>query len=542
MSRRVILALDNYEVFRLMDTWLRQVFVPSLGDNTRLLLVGREPPSPLWLIAREWQGLFQSLTLEPLGNTASLNILRRAGLGEKDAVRINRFARGHPLALKLAASAALERPGLNLREETVHKVVQELTRICLADINDSVVRRALEASSVVRRITRSTLAAMLCDMPADLFDRLRAISLLENRPDGLMLHDAVRNSIATSLRAADPRAYREYRRAAWRQLRGEFRSAAGPDLWRYTADLIYLIENPVVREAFFPSESPQFAVEPAVADDGKQIRQIITKHEGTQAAKTIAFWWDNQPAAFRVARDGSERVAGFYCMFDPYTANETLLVQDPVVSIWWNHLRDHRVESNERVLFLRRWLSRAEGELPSPAQAACWLDIKRTYMDLRPNLRRVYITVRDLPTYAPVAVKLGFRPLSDRNVILDGNVYHTAMLDFGPASVDGWISGLVAAELGVEENDILDVEARELTIDGVRVDLTKLEFEVMHYLSRNEGKAITRDQLLDDVWGQSYHGGSNVVDVIIRSLRNKIGARSGMIETVRGVGYRFRRS
>jgi DNA-binding response OmpR family regulator len=116
------------------------------------------------------------------------------------------------------------------------------------------------------------------------------------------------------------------------------------------------------------------------------------------------------------------------------------------------------------------------------------------------------------------------------------------MLDFGFSSVDGWISGLVAAELGVEEIGILDVDARGLVLDGVRVDLTKLEFDVLRYLIQNEGKAISRDKLLDDVWGQTYHGGSNVVDVVVRSLRQKIGTRSETIETVRGLGYRFRSS
>ena len=116
------------------------------------------------------------------------------------------------------------------------------------------------------------------------------------------------------------------------------------------------------------------------------------------------------------------------------------------------------------------------------------------------------------------------------------------MLDFGPASVDGWISNLVGTELGVGEEKLLDAEARELVLDGARVNLTKLEFDVFHYLSQNDGKAISRDRLLDDVWGLSYHGGSNVVDVVIRALRKKIGPRADMIETVRGVGYRFRNS
>ena len=88
----------------------------------------------------------------------------------------------------------------------------------------------------------------------------------------------------------------------------------------------------------------------------------------------------------------------------------------------------------------------------------------------------------------------------------------------------------------MEEEKVLDTDARELVLDGARVNLTKLEFDVLHYLSQNDGKAISRDRLLDDVWGQSYHGGSNVVDVLIRALRRKIGPQAEMIETVRGVG------
>jgi hypothetical protein len=229
-------------------------------------------------------------------------------------------------------------------------------------------------------------------------------------------------------------------------------------------------------------------------------------------------------------------------MFDPSCVPETFFTKDPLVFNWWQHLRGHRVQNTEKVLFLRRWLSWDEGESPSPVQAACWLDIKRTYMELRPNLRRVYLSVRDLTPYAPVALKLGFSPLSECAGEMDGDPYHTAMLDFGPASVDGWISGLVAAELGIEEEKVLDTEARELVLDGARVNLTKLEFDVLHYLSQNDGKAISRDRLLDDVWGLSYHGGSNVVDVLIRALRKKIGPQADMIETVRGVGYRFRKN
>ena len=72
-------------------------------------------------------------------------------------------------------------------------------------------------------------------------------------------------------------------------------------------------------------------------------------------------------------------------------------------------------------------------------------------------------------------------------------------------------------------------------IDG----LTKLEAEVLAYLRRHEGRPVERAALLRDVWGYDWTGGSNVVEVVVSSLRRKLGDRAGALETVRGVGYRI---
>jgi tRNA A-37 threonylcarbamoyl transferase component Bud32 len=452
LDTRVFLALETYEVFRLMDTWLRQVFVPALPENVRVILIGRESPTPVWLTAPEWQGLFGSIALGPLNDQEALELLLGAGVREKDTQRINRFARGHPLTLKLAASAALERPSLDLQDVAEHKVIRELSRLFLEDVGDPATREALEAASVARRITQSLLGAMLPDSSAqETYEKLNALAFVESTRDGLRVHDAVHEAIGASLHAADPSRYLEYRRAAWRQLRNEVRKAGTTELWRYTADMLYLIENPVVREAFFPSSSQQLAVEPARDDDNTAIHEIAEKHEGPDAARFLRLWWDHKPQAFHVVRGEDGSIVGFYCCFDPNTVDPTYLQKDPLMKLWWRHVQDNRVPENQMVLFLRRWLSYDHGEAPSPIQAACWLDIKRTYMELRPKLRRVYLTVVDLPTYAPVAVKLGFCPITDAAIDLDGATYQTAMLDFGPSSVDGWLSGLVADELGIEE-------------------------------------------------------------------------------------------
>jgi class 3 adenylate cyclase len=70
-------------------------------------------------------------------------------------------------------------------------------------------------------------------------------------------------------------------------------------------------------------------------------------------------------------------------------------------------------------------------------------------MEFRPSLRRLYTTVTDLETYAPIVIPLAFAPVTEANVEIGGITYHTAVLDFGPSSVDGWLANLCEAELGI---------------------------------------------------------------------------------------------
>ena len=78
--------------------------------------------------------------------------------------------------------------------------------------------------------------------------------------------------------------------------------------------------------------------------------------------------------------------------------------------------------------------------------------------------------------------------------------------------------------------------------DQTPVTLTKKEFDLLNYLWLHEGMAVTRDELLNDVWGYEFTGDTNIVDVYIRYLRQKIDDRFGIktIHTIRAVGYMFR--
>ena len=90
----------------------------------------------------------------------------------------------------------------------------------------------------------------------------------------------------------------------------------------------------------------------------------------------------------------------------------------------------------------------------------------------------------------------------------------------------------------------MDVERHQVSVRGQSVELTKKEFDLLHQLLENKGRVLTREALLDSVWGFDFVGETNSVDVYIRFLRSKIDEAFGikLIHTVRGVGYVIRES
>jgi len=84
----------------------------------------------------------------------------------------------------------------------------------------------------------------------------------------------------------------------------------------------------------------------------------------------------------------------------------------------------------------------------------------------------------------------------------------------------------------------IDVEARQVTVDDQPIDLTTSEFDLLRVLAENRGRVLSREQLLERVWGGEYFGEMRVVDVHLGHVRQKL-THPDLIATVRGVGYRF---
>lgn len=120
------------------------------------------------------------------------------------------------------------------------------------------------------------------------------------------------------------------------------------------------------------------------------------------------------------------------------------------------------------------------------------------------------------------------------------------LVDAGPAETDARIrlalarAEETAAPTRVQASGVtIDEQSYSAKLRGRPLDLTFKEFQLLHFLATHPTRVFTREQLLSEVWGYDYFGGTRTVDVHVRRLRAKLGDQEQIIGTVRNVGYRF---
>lgn len=101
--------------------------------------------------------------------------------------------------------------------------------------------------------------------------------------------------------------------------------------------------------------------------------------------------------------------------------------------------------------------------------------------------------------------------------------------------------GIPGSQKSIMEYDGLRINetAHEVTVDGQEINLSPKEYELLLYLVKNGGAALSRDMILDNVWGYDFYGDARTVDTHIKRIREKLGSKGNLITTVRGSGYRF---
>ncbi len=521
-----VAIVDDVDTWRLAASWLRTDLLPALPASMRFILSGTAPPPPAWSI--EYGQYFLDIKLGPLQKAASDAAVAAAGLSEDVAERIWLLSGGHPLGLRMAIHAARTGSLDTARD------AGELANAILNAIGDSDLRRAVEACSIVRRANRTLMSVILGTeepIPLSLLEAVEALPFAARDAEGIYVAEPVRRAIIDWMSGVDPERYQMWRKTAADWIVSRLRAAGRSGRWRHMADLLHLLEQPSLRNAFFPPEEAAPPVEPARADDFDQILEMVEHRDGPDERVRIETWAQRLPHRFSVARGSKGEVLAFYLFARQDDPHSGLGAIDPLFAAWQAHLAANSVDGE--VLFIRQMSARADGASP-PGRTACILDLKRNYIE-RWGMARIYCYA--FPDDRDLLHRLGFRPLE----VPRNSTPTTMVLDVPGGDIIGWVSALVdAGSHGITQDGNLDFarDRREIMVEGRAIELTPLEAQVLGELIDRAPAVVRREDLIERIWRRTFVG-SNVVDTVVRTLRRKLGPRRDCIQTVAKAGYRY---
>jgi hypothetical protein len=368
-----VVIVDDVDTWRLAASWLRTDLLPALPASTHFVLAGTVPPPPAWSI--EYGQYFLDIKLGALPRAESDAAVAAAGLSAEIAERIWLLSGGHPLGLRMAIHAARTGSLGTARD------AGELANAILHAIGDSDLRRAVEACAIVRRVNRGLMSAILeaeKPIPLSLLESVEALPFAKRDAEGIYIAEPVRRAIVEWMSGVEPERYQMWRKTAADWIVSRLRAAGRSGRWRHMADLLHLLEQPALRNAFFPPEEEAPSVEPARPDDFEQIFEIVGFGDGPDERARMEIWAQRLPHRFSVARGPKGEVLAFYLFARQDDPHSGLGAVDPLFAAWQAHLAANPVEGE--VLFIRQMSARANEAYPA-GRTACILDLKRNYIE-----------------------------------------------------------------------------------------------------------------------------------------------------------------
>jgi hypothetical protein len=382
-GQRRVLLLDTFELAAGLDTWLRDELLPEAPSTLLVVIAGRDRPSAAWRTDPGWRTLAVEMPLENLPPADALLLLSRLGVPEEQRDAALAYTRGHPLALALAAEHVGLAPDAPFDFAAAPDVVGTLLRRFVEDVPGPDHRLSVEACALARNTTESLIAALV-ERPAapELFAWLRSLSFMEEGPEGLFPHDLVRDVLAADLRWRHPERFADLHARARRYYTRQLQSAAAEEQERLIGEYGFLYrDNPVagpliaqLRErwqtaAARPGGAPR-------AGEWALLRSMVERHEGSEAARAAAYWFERQPEGVEVIRDDDGAPAGFLARVALERATDEEAARDPAVAAALTALRRvGALREGERALLFRFWMDRDAHQAVTAVQSVIF---KRT--------------------------------------------------------------------------------------------------------------------------------------------------------------------
>src|SRR5215469_8015952 len=437
MAQPVVL-LDSYELMTAHDPNLRAELLPALPDEALVIIAGRGAPDPGWFTGG-WESVTTRLDLDALGPDESRRLLAAHGLMDKRVPAIVDWAAGSPLALALAADAAVADLSWNAsrtpeRPDILRALLNRLVETELQDIRPS----ALGIAVVARNTTPDLLRAVLPGEDADAaYLQLAELTVTESLGTGITMHELARKALLADLRLRNPELERDLRRRIFDYLYA--RAVAGEPI--LMIDMAHLVENPLIRWGFGWDGNVNFRIDPVRAGDADVIEEK-TGEQGRPWWQLTRRYFSEAPDWVGVARDRDDQICGYLVSMSQASA-PAFADDDPLAGPWLAHARANAAHGDSVL-----W--HAAVDFTGLGQVQAMLGVTGALRCGTPNTRYAYLPIDPRLAGAVDFVQaLGAAHLTELDAAIGDDVVQCYRLDYGPGGLFAYMRTQIYAELGL---------------------------------------------------------------------------------------------
>lgn len=482
---RQVLVVDTFELLAPLVTWLREVFLPQLPDDTLIVFGDRRPPVPAWYTDPGWQDLIQNLPLRNLSPNESKDYLSRRNIPSEQHEEVLTFTHGHPLALSLVADVFAQKGDVRFHAEATPDVVKALLEQLVQKVPGPTFRTALEVCALVRVTTEALLANVL-ETPDvhDLFDWLRGLSFIESGPLGLFPHDLAREALTADLRWRNRIWYAELHRRIREFYTASLENSSGLEQQRLLFDYVFLHrDNPVVKPFLEWQEAGTSVPTPMREDDEPRLLEMVRRFEGAESARLAAYWFQRQPGSVIVFRDTEHKPSGFLMTLALEQISDDVADADPAIKCALRFLNINApLRPGEVARYFRFWMSGDTYQDVSPIQSLIFINAVRHYFT--PGIVYSFLPTADAAFWAPLFAYADLHLVATAGFEVGGRHYGVYGHDWRAVPVMAWLSLLGDREIAATPEQVAPAPAAAPVLVLSEPDFASAVHEVIRNYAR----------------------------------------------------------
>jgi len=406
-----------------------------------------------------------------------------------------------------------QRGHVGLHPEESPDVVKTLMERFVQQVPGPAHRAALEACALVRITTEALLGEML-GMPTSgsasegahaLFEWLRALSFIESSAEGLFPHDLARETLVTDLRWRNPDWYIELHNRARKYYTDRLSQTRGLAQQRLMLDTVFLHrENAVIRSFFDWQTTGSMIPYPLEKSDVPALEKMDANHEGKQAAKVAAHWFEKYPQNVTVWRDLEGLPLGFVLSLPLHEMGEEDEKFDPAVKSTRGYLANSApLRANEVATLFRFWMAGDTYQGISPIQSLIFIQVAKHYLTT-PGLAFTFFPCADPDFWIAILSYAELTRLPDADFEVDGKRYGIYGHDWRVMPPAVWIARLAEKEVGAT-GQAASPSVAEPVIFLSRDEFTNAVKQALQDFARPGGLAgnpLLRSKLVSDAAGK----------------------------------------